>query len=146
MARFTRSCASKPHVIIGDLGDDPPNRTDPRRIPPQDFPPVVGYTTTIIYGGAVIVPTFGGGDGGSSPKGFGDMRPPPREKYTPIHQDLLDIRAEYGCREASRSAGSTGVVISGGLDLEVMGRGARETKVVVAMEKKEWRSYTEVDN
>ena len=94
----------------------------------------------------MIVPTFGGGDGSSGPKLFGDMSPPPQEKYTPIHQDLLDIRAEYGCREASWSAGSTGVVIAGGLDVEVMGRGARETKVVVAMEKEEWRSYTEVDN
>ena len=53
-----------PLVCIIDLGDDPHNRADPRKFPPQ-----VGLTlgrdaTTARYGGEVVVTTFGGIDGG----------------------------------------------------------------------------------
>ena len=54
-----------PLVRIRDLGDNPQNHADPRKLRPQGGPPLVRDATTSLYRGAVVVLTFGGGDGGS---------------------------------------------------------------------------------
>ena len=66
-----------PTFCIIYLGDDPQDWVDPQRLPPQVGLPLGGDATTSQYGGAVGVPSFGGGNGGSGTRVGGDTCPTP---------------------------------------------------------------------
>ena len=62
-------------VRIGDLGDDPQDWAYHWGIPPQGGPLSRGYASTAQNNGAVVLPTFGGGDSGSGYRVGGDIHP-----------------------------------------------------------------------
>ena len=90
------SSPANPLVWIRDLGDDPHNRVDPWRLPPQGILPLRGDATTERCGGVMGVYTFGSGDGGSGTRGGGYVRPTLTENHIPIHHDSSDIGSVSG--------------------------------------------------
>ena len=67
----------KPTFWIGDLGDDPQDREDPRQIPPQGGPPSGGNATILGHGGTMGLPTSGRSNGDGGARVGGDICTPP---------------------------------------------------------------------
>ena len=81
-----------------------------RRIPLQGGPPFGGGATAERYGGAVRLPAFGGGDGGSRPRSGEDVHTPPSEHPILIHHCPSNIRYMYGGGSVSGSEDITEMV------------------------------------
>ena len=101
---------------IRDMGDDPPDRSNPGGFPPQGGPLFGGDAIIAQYGGALGIPVTGGGDVGGGNGGGGYIFPTTTEHHRPIYRDSSNIGFVYGGRAPSGSAGSmymVGTVIPG---------------------------------
>ena len=88
-------------------------QSNPGGFPPQGGPPVGRDVTALQYGGALVIPTSGGGNVDRGPGGGGDICPSPPEHHRPIYHDSSDIGAVSGGGAASGSVDSTYMVVTG---------------------------------
>ena len=94
-------------VLLGDMGDDPLDWSNPWGFTPQGGPPFVRDATSARYGGALVIPSTGGGDVASGPGGSGEVCLTLPEHHHPIYRDSSDIEAVSGGGAASGKSGST---------------------------------------
>ena len=107
------SISGNPIVWLIDLGDEPKDREDPRRIIPQGGPQSGGNSSKTRHCRDVGIPASGCSNYGGGNRGGGDIRSPPSEQHRPVYRDSSNTGYIYGVRTADNRTGIIEVLGAG---------------------------------
>ena len=103
-------CIGNNFYSIIDIGDEPPDCSNPGGFPPQCVQTVGGYADAKKYGGALVLYATSGGNVDGMTGGGGEIHPLLSEHHCTIYTESSDIGSVSGGRAVSVSAGSTYIV------------------------------------